>query len=946
MRAFCLTAFAAAALLAACATPPPAAVEANAQAPSPVPPPFATPAAAPPFVATPPTAAPVVTPSATADPTLPRPAAAAAEKPLPPGSPPPFATVIKDAKRIDGPLVMWQKDEKLWIEIAPQQFGQPFLMSPKLKSGIGQAWIVGGLMAYAVGGAGGAQVVEFQRVYNQVRLQSRNLEVTAASGTPEARAVESSYSNSLLGSTPVASQPHPETKAVLVEANPLFLSDILGVGMMLQRAFRQGYSLDSRNSTITAARGSPQATIIETQNHYYTNSLAMPTPGQGGSPSVPRHLPDARSLLVSHHYSLMPLPAEPMAARRADPRLGFFTTAQLDFSNDLARTPRQRFINRWRLDKKDPNAALSEPVKPITFWLDRNVPLVYRDTVTAAILEWNKAFEKIGFKDAIVVRQQPENADWDTLDAGYASVRWMMNAEPSFAAIGPSHVDPRTGEILDADIGVEGMSTRWRRNERAQVLSGVAKVDPNARQDAKDSVPDLFSSPYQPPAGWPQAQAWCAHADVMAEQLGYMLDVLQARDEIDPSGPLAQQFVLDYVKETVMHEVGHALGLRHNFRASRIYNEKQLADPQFTRTHGTTGSVMEYNAINLARPGERGGVPFQTTLGPYDYWAVEYAYKPIAKDRETADLQAIASRSSDPLLAYGTDEDNSYGLDPETVQLDLGSDPVAFASKRLAIARDLFKRQETRQLGPGQDYSVLRRSISFALSDVARSVGLLARQIGGVRTLRDYPGTGRDPLQPVEAKVQRQALDQIVRSVLAADGLTLTPHLQRKLAPDYQDRSEFGLATDFALPQRLLDMQRGVLNYLMGEGVAARVLDSADKVDKASEAFALSELYSRITREVWSELDKPGSITPPRRELQRDHVNRLAATVLRPQSRADARALLREQAQALLTRLDRAVKRLSRKDADKRDAESRAHLQDSADTLRQALAAKLPRAGI
>jgi hypothetical protein len=653
-------------------------------------------------------------------------------------------------------------------------------------------------------------------------------------------------------------------------------------------------------------------------------------------PQAPRFVPDARSLLVGLSFSLAPLPAEPMRTRRADPRLGLFTTTVMDFGDDLARTPRQRFVNRWRLEKQDPAAELSDPVKPITFWIDRNVPVAYRATVRSAILEWNKAFERIGIRNAIAVQQQPDDAEFDTLDLGYNAVRWMMSAEPGFAAIGPSHVDPRSGEILDADIALEGMVTRARRVERTQVLGALARSDALPEND----VPRSFATPYAPPPGL-DMHALCQFGDAAAEQLAYALDVLAARDEIDPAGEQAQQFVLDYIKDTVMHEVGHALGLRHNFRASRVYSETQLSDPDFTRSHGTTGSVMEYNAINLARPGERAGVPFQLTLGPYDYWAIEYAYKPLPRETEAADLQRIASRSSEPLLAFGTDEDTLFGLDPETLQLDLGADPIAFAAKRLDIARDLFLRQETRQLPPDRDYAVLRRSLSFALADVSRAVSVLSRQIGGVRTLRDFPGSGRDPLQPVPAEVQRQALDLIVRAVLGADGLTLSPALQRRLAPDFLDRSEFGVPTDYALPQRLLDLQRGVLATLMSEATAARILDSAAKVDRPQEAFRLPEVYARLNAELWTELDGGQAIVMPRRELQRDHVNRLATALLRPQSRADARALMREQAQSLLQRLDAANRRPMQ-----RDAETRAHLRDSADSLRQALAAALPRLGV
>jgi hypothetical protein len=897
--------------------------------------PAAAPSAAPALAAAAPAVVPAAVPAAVPKPatgaaSAPAAAAAPTPAPAPPGSPPPFAVVTKDAKQIDGPITVWQRDEKLWLELAPEQFGKPFMLSPKLSTGIGEAFIVGGLMAYAVNGAGGPQVVEFVRVHNTVRLQARNLDVIAKPGTPEARAVAVSYSASLLGSTLVASQPHPQRKTVLIEAQGLFLSDMLGVGMQLQRAFRQNYSVDPRNSTITSVRGSPQSLEIQTQHHFYAGSIAVPlagTPPGVPVPSAPRYVPDTRSLFIGHHYSLAPLPAEPMPARRADARIGLMTQGVLDFSDDVARSPRVRMIERWRLEKKDPQAEFSEPVKPITFWIDRNVPLKYRAVVGEGILEWNKAFEKIGFKDAVVVKQQADDAEFDTLDLGYSSVRWLMSAMPGFGAIAPKHVDPRSGEILDADIGFETLSSRSLRTVRAQTLSGAASFAAVLGGHAEHA-----------------GHAHCLYGDMAAEQLGYALDVFEARGEFDADSPQTERFVADYVKDTVMHEVGHALGLRHNFRASRVYSEQQLADPEFTRVNGTTGSVMEYNAINLPRPGQRGGVPFMTTIGPYDYWAIEYAYKPIAPADENAELLRIAARSNEPLLAFGTDEDAAFGIDPETIQLDLGADPIAYAAKRLEIARDLFARQERRELKSDQSYAVLRRSLSYAIADAGRAVGVLVRQIGGVRTLRDYPGSGRDPLLPTAAATQREALRLIAHHVLSIDGLAVTPTLQRKLAPDFDDRVDNpALPTDYSVPQRLLDLQRAVLNQLMSDTVAARILDSVGKADRPEVAFQLSELYGRLNRDIWSELAKGGNISATRRELQRDHLNRVANSLFRPnpQARADARSLLRVQAQQLQVQLDKALKRSA-----SMDTETRAHLQDSADTLSQALSAKLYRAGV
>ncbi len=845
----------------------------------------------------------------------------------------PFADVIKDARRIDGLFTLWQKDDKVWIELKPSDLDTPFFLSPKAKTGIGENSFFGGLM-------GDESVIEFRRVHNNLQMLAKNTEFVAKANTPTGHAVDAAFSPSLLASTSVLSQPHPERKSILVEANALFVNDMLGTGAQLQRRYHQGYSLDTRNSAITAVRGSPDFVVLETLNHFATGSIQQGMGGLGGAgPSVPRSLPDPRSMFMTFAYSIAKLPDEPMKPRKADARVGYFTSAVMDFSDDLARTPRQRFVNRWRLEKKDPAAALSEPVKPITYWLDRTIPEKYRAPITAGVLEWNKAFEKIGFKNAIHVEVQPDDASWDTLDFGRASIRWMTNSGPTFGAIGPSHVDPRTGEILDADIGVESLSSRNQRALRAQVLTSHAAGADGSAEGTRELTPTGLRG---------RLEANCDFADQAAEQLSYAMDVLESRGDIDPNSPEAEKFVYDYLKDVTMHEVGHTLGLRHNFRASRVYNDKQLSDPDFTAKHGITGSVMEYAAVNLAAPGtprDKQPAPFNTTLGPYDYWAIEYAYKAVSTDKEDAELHKIAARSAEPLLAYGTDEDNFLGVDPESLQFDLGSDVISFAKKRVAIARDVLARQENRQLAVDDDYSVLRRSVAFALRDMSRAASALTRQIGGVRTLRDHVGSGRDPLAPVPGNDQRAALDILTSGFLSSDSFKLSAGLQRKMATDYQERTEAvfrgeaAASTDFSLTAQVIELQRAVIGQLMSDAVASRMLDSEQKSPK--DALHLSELYSRMDKSVWSELSSGGDIPPLRRELQREHVNRVANNLLHPASlsRADARSLMRAQAQTLLSRINSASKRSGL------SAEARAHLQDSADTLQQALAAKLQRAG-
>jgi hypothetical protein len=881
------------------------------------------------------------------------PAGALAAAPTPPASPlPPFDKVIKDATKTDGLFAVWRKDDKVWLELKEDDFGKQFFLSPKLSRGIGENGIFGGTMFGRWGDFGRPQIVEFQKVQNQVRLLAVNTEFIADPGTPEARAVAAGFSRSLLASTGVSSAPHPALKTVLVDANGLFAGDLQGMGMRLQRIYRQGYSLDSRHSGIDDVRATPDAVNFAVTQHFFTPTIAVPMPPSPGVvlppgapvPTTPNGLPDARSMFLGLHYSITKLPATPMAPRLADARVGYFTTNVQNFGSDLARTPRQRYVNRWRLEKKDPTAAISEPVKPITFWLDKTVPVAYRGAMTEGVLEWNKAFERIGFKDAIVVKQQSDDADFDTLDVGVASIRWMINSKPAFGAIGPSQVDPRTGEILDADIGFESLSSRGLRAIKSQILGGGYTMDWGRLMQASDALAEGALPDTAPAAASHTHDAACQHGDFAAEQLGYALDVLEARGDLEPDSPQTRQFVLDYLKDTTMHEVGHTLGLRHNFRSSRIYTDAQMSDEVFTRGKGLAGSVMEYAPLNLPRPGAKQTFAFQTSLGPYDYWAIEYAYKPIPAKGEAVELQRIAGRSAEPELAYGTDEDNGLGIDPETLHFDLGNDPVAFAKKRFEIGRDIIGHQESRVLKPEADYAVLRRSITYAVRDMGRATGILARQIGGVRTLRDHPGTGRDPLQPVPAAVQREALDTLSREVLSAKAFQISPALQRKLAPDFGDRTDAlfsgdaSVATDFSLESVVSQLRRALLAQLMSDGLATRILESAQKV-APGESFRLSELYSRLTAEIWSELASgKGDIPGPRRELQRDHVNRLAVQVVRPgSSRADTRSLLRLEARGLLDKLEGARKRKGL------SAESRAHIADATESLKLALSAKVQR---
>jgi len=829
----------------------------------------------------------------------------------------PFADVIKDAKESPGLFHVYQKDDRVWLEIAPDQFDHPYFFSWNLSRGLGEKFIYGGLM-------GDSEIVEFHKMGNVVQLVAKNQVYFASEGKPQARAVAEAFSDSLLAAAPIASQPHPERKSVLIDANTLLLSDIPAANGWLERTYRQMYNFDTRNSGIVKARATSDLVAIDVNAHYALARVIQP-PVVPGSPytAPPATVPDIRSLFLGFYYNFAKLPDTPMRPRLADDRIGYFMTSRFDFADDSKISPRVNYIARWRLEKNDPAAALSEPKQPIVYWLDRNIPEKYRATIIAGVLEWNKAFEKIGFKDALQARVQPDDADFDTLDARHASIRWMTTARPSFGGIGPTQVDPRTGEILDADIGIDPVRFRNRRFQRVEQIPEPA------------ALRGLLKHP----------EYLCQQEEYAAQELGFALDLLEARGDIDPDSPEAEQFVLDDLKEVVMHEIGHTLGLRHNFRASTVYSQKELDDPAFTKAHGITGSVMEYSAINIAAKGTRQGAYNMTMLGPYDYWAIEYGYKELSADQESAELKRIAARNTEPTLAYATDEDAAFAIDPEANQADLGGDPLEFARRRFALVQEMWDRWQTRPLKAGDNYAVLRRIVERGIVAMTGASANVAKYIGGVTTLRDHAGSTRSPLTPIEVGKQREALRIIADGLFAADSFRFKPEFMRRVQVDWLDRNDIfdiGLSTssvDYSLGTQVLNAQRKVLGQLMSDTVAQRIIDSEDKVADAKSALHLSELYGTLKDSIWSELRSGRDITPLRRNLQREHLARMANALLRPSGSmpADARALQREEARSLRREIAVAQGRPGY------SKEARAHLAEALVQLDEALKAPLVR---
>ncbi|HUY36239.1 MAG TPA: zinc-dependent metalloprotease [Pirellulales bacterium] len=635
------------------------------------------------------------------------------------------------------------------------------------------------------------------------------------------------------------------------------------------------------------------------------------------------------------HYSISVIPENTgYQPRVADQRVGYFTTSYNELGKYQVDDTRVRYVNRWRLEKRDPSLKLSPPKNAIVFHIEQTTPVRYRPWVKRGILYWNKAFERIGIRDAIEVRQQDavtgEHMEKDPEDVQYNFVRWLNNNVGT--AIGPSRTHPLTGEILDADIILTDGWIRHYVHQHKDVLPSAAMegfgpetlawLDDHPRWDPRLLLAPPADRPRmlqerarrgaRPEGGHPlanigttmlgddeydglvgrhsQCNGLCMAAQCKALDVA-LFRMLRDISDLPAAGPqdgdqldgMPEEFVGPLLAELVAHEVGHTLGLRHNFKASSVYS---LADINNEKMKGKplAGSVMDYLPINIdMKDGAIQGEYAMVDIGPYDLWAIEYGYT------FEADLKPILARVAEPELRFATDED-TMGPDPLARRYDFSSNPLEYARSRMKLARLHRERMIEKFVKDGDSWAKARSGYEMTLKMQLDAVGNMADWLGGAFINRDKKGdkNGRPPVEVVPAAAQRDALKFVIENTFNDEAFGLTPDLLRHMTLDkWLDGDGFELFMQDAtwpVHDRVMGIQGSTLTMLMNPTTLRLVYDNEVSTAADVDVLTLPELLETISTAIWSELDKPPAqgatarkpvISSLRRNLQREHLERL-----------------------------------------------------------------------
>ncbi|MDR1484414.1 MAG: zinc-dependent metalloprotease [Planctomycetaceae bacterium] len=891
--------------------------------------------------------------------------------------PKPIKEVLPDAEKIDGLITLYRKKDRLLAEIKGSNLNTDYLVAVAVAKGSGSS-LIGG---FTLGSSGDDKLWQFRKVGDRIHIVRRNIKFKANPGTPEELAVDVAYSDNTIYSLPVVAT--GDSGGDVIDFGSLFMSDLAGVGSSLGSFSRDR----SYWGTVKGFQNNIEFRVVATYSGGGFYRLL-----RGGSS-------DNDGTTVTIHYSISKLPSSGYSARLADNRIGYFTTTHKNYSKNPNDNHFVRYINRWNLQKADPSAALSPPKKPIIFWISKTVPFRYRKAVRDGILEWNKAFEKVGFVNAIEVRQQADNDTWDAEDINYNTFRWITS--DAHFAMGPSHVNPLTGEILDADIIFDaGFVDSWR-SVFNKFIADVIPPSPkkistdelknillkksgklNANKNSNNNVANPHEHDHDHDHGHNNEidnagkfdldkrglsefkNGSCAYSQDRASEfaIASLLFVLSDEDNItdndnnidgddnfvadnadnidddksdrgkekpkkddakkdepkkaepkkdeskkdeskkdepkkdepkkdvktekketaktevkkdEPKQPLRsdlqkkldeafERFVLEGLKDVVMHEVGHTLGLRHNFKASSWLTLDEINSPKRSKEYGIAGSVMDYLPVNISPKGKPQGDYFMTTLGPYDYLAIEYGYKNLSGglEGEIKDLQAIASRQAEKGNNYAPDEDVMLYDDPLTIRRDLGNRPIDFARSATVLYNQLLPQVLNRAVKDGESYKDVGGFFVTILLRRYMADYFLARNVGGQYRNRDRRGDpgGRLPIQVVDAKTQRESVEFLCKTVFASGSFSIPPDLYNRFGSEVwlNDGRFSGALGSVDIRELFLSLKVDILSTLVSSLTLTRINDSLFRVGGKEDVFTVEELFETLSKTIFNELDTIG----------------------------------------------------------------------------------------
>lgn len=658
------------------------------------------------------------------DPPAGAPSAAAQERPATPfGSREPEIkpydrVITKDAKSDQGIFTVHRIKEKIFYEIPKSELDKEFLwVSQIAKTTLG--------VGYG-GQALGNRVVKWERLNNRVLLRSVSYQVVADPKQPIARAVRAANNDAIIKSFYIEALGKEDS--VVIDVTSLFTTEVTEFSAKSRLRAR---IFDASRSFVERVVSFPTNIEVEATHTFSNPADASPaTPAGPTNPFLGAGMGTGSASVVMH-YSMVKLPENPMMPRLFDERVGYFTVRQMDYGKDEHRAPQRTYITRWRLEKKDPNAAVSEPIKPIVYYVDPATPSKWVKYIKQGIEDWQPAFEAAGFKNAIIAKDAPANdPDWSPEDARYSVVRWLPSTIEN--ASGPHISDPRTGEILESDIQ---MYHNILNLQRSWYFTQVGPLDPRTH---KFPFPD----------------------DLMGELLRYV----------------------------VAHEVGHTLGFQHNMKASSMYPFEKVRDREWLKTMGHTPTLMDYSRFNyVVQPEDK--IPVEDLIpkiGPYDKWATMWGYKPIAgcasPEEELKTLNEWArEQDSKPYLRFTTAK--SRGADPGELTEAVGDADAVKAStlgvKNLKRVADLLLTATTTE--NGKAYTDLEEIYGAMIGQWRLEMGHVAAIVGGFQSQQKHIGQDGVLFTPIPRERQAEAVKFLNENVFATPSWMLRPEILRRI---------------------------------------------------------------------------------------------------------------------------------------------------------------------